>query len=118
MRTDAAPGVWLRLTALAALGGTLAAVVSGAAHLGATHQLFAALVAPPLAALAVGAWLAHRALVPAVLGAGALFAAADTVHLGDPTRWVLERAGRIVATIDREARASGFLFPFERERGS
>jgi heme o synthase len=74
-----APGPWLRLTALLALGGTLLAVISGAAHLGTTHELFAALVAPPLAALAVCAWLAHRALVPAVLGAGALFAAAAAI---------------------------------------
>jgi protoheme IX farnesyltransferase len=73
------PGPWLRLTALLALGGTVLAVVSGAAHLGATHELFAALVAPPLAALVVCAWLAPRALVPAVLGAGALFAAAAAI---------------------------------------
>src|SRR5439155_2877362 len=71
-----APGPWLRLTALAASAGTLLAVVSGAAHLGATHRLLAALVAPPLAALLVSAWLTHRALVPATLSAAALFAAA------------------------------------------
>jgi heme o synthase len=71
-----APGPWLRLTALAAAGGTLVAVVSGLAQLGATHELIAALVAPPLAALVVAAWLAHRSLVPAVLGSAALFAAA------------------------------------------
>jgi protoheme IX farnesyltransferase len=71
-----APGPWLRLTALAASAGTLLAVVSGAAHLGATHRLLAALVAPPLAALLVSAWLTHRALVPATLSAAALFTAA------------------------------------------
>jgi heme o synthase len=75
MRT-VAPGLWLRSTALAAAAGTLLAVVSGAAHLGATHRLIAALVAPPLAALLVSAWLAHRELVPGVLAAAALFAAA------------------------------------------
>jgi heme o synthase len=73
------PGPWLRLTALVAAGGTVVAVVSGAAHLGATHRLLAALVAPPLAALLVCAWLAHRSLVPAVLGSAALFAAAAAV---------------------------------------
>jgi protoheme IX farnesyltransferase len=77
------PGPWLRLTALVAVGGTVLAVVSGAAHLGTTHRLLAALVAPPLAALAVSAWLAHRALVPAVLGAGALFAAAAAIPGSD-----------------------------------
>ena len=74
-----APGPWLRLTALVAAGGTVLAVVSGAAHLGTTHRLLAALVAPPLAALLVCAWLAHRSLVPAVLGSAALFAAAAAV---------------------------------------
>jgi len=73
------PGPWLRLTALVAAGGTVLAVVSGAAHLGTTHRLLAALVAPPLAALLVCAWLAHRSLVPAVLGSAALFAAAAAV---------------------------------------
>ncbi len=74
--TGVAPGPWLRLTALIAAAGTVLAVVSGASHLGATHQLLAALVAPPLAALLVGAWLAHRNLVPGVLAASAFFTAA------------------------------------------
>ena len=74
-----APGPWLRMTALVAAGGTVLAVVSGVAHLGTTHRVLAALVAPPLAALLVSAWLAHRRLAPAVLGSGALFAAAAAV---------------------------------------
>jgi protoheme IX farnesyltransferase len=78
--TGVAPGPWLRLCALAASAGTLLAVVSGAAHLGTTHRLLAALVAPPLAALLVAAWLAHRELVPGVLGASALFTAAAAVR--------------------------------------
>jgi len=77
--TGTSPGPWLRLTALLAAGGTLVAVVSGATGAGAAHRVLAALVAPPLAALVVSAWLAHRALVPAVLGASALFAAAAAV---------------------------------------
>jgi heme o synthase len=77
--TGIAPGPWLRLTALVASAGTLLAVVSGALHLGTTHQLLAALVAPPLAALLVGAWLAHRELVPGVLAASAFFTAAAAV---------------------------------------
>jgi len=60
---------------LAHAHGTLLAVVSGAAHLGTTHRLLAALVAPPLAALLISAWLAHRELVPAVLASSALFTA-------------------------------------------
>jgi heme o synthase len=71
--TRVAPGPWLRLCALLAAGGTLVAVVSGAAHLGGTHRVLAALVAPPLCALLVAAWLAHRELVPPVLASAALF---------------------------------------------
>jgi protoheme IX farnesyltransferase len=74
------PGPWLRLCALVASAGTLLAVISGAAHLGTTHELLAALVAPPLAALVVAAWLAHRELVPSVLAATALFVAAAAVR--------------------------------------
>ena len=74
--TGTAAGPWLRATALAAAAGTLLAVVSGAAGLGTAHRLLAALVAPPLAALLVAAWLAHRELVPGVLAASAFFAAA------------------------------------------
>jgi heme o synthase len=74
--TGAAPGPWLRVSALVAAAGTVLAVASGASHLGTTHRLLAALVAPPLAALVVTAWWAHRRLVPGALAASALFAAA------------------------------------------
>jgi len=77
--TGVAPGPWLRLSALVAAGGTLLAVVSGASGLGTTHRLLAALVAPPLAALVVSAWFAHRRLVAPSLAAAALFAAAAAV---------------------------------------
>jgi heme o synthase len=77
--TGIAPGPWLRLSALVAAGGTVLAVVSGAAGLGTAHRLLAALVAPPLAALVVAAWLAHRRLVAPALVAAALFAAAAAV---------------------------------------
>jgi len=77
--TGVAPGPWLRLSALVAAGGTVLAVVSGAAGLGTTHRLLAAVVAPPLAALVVSAWFAHRRLVAPSLAAAALFAAAAAV---------------------------------------
>jgi len=83
VRTELAPGPWLRLTSLVAAGGTVLAVVSGAAGLDTAHRLLAAFVAPPLAALVVAAWLAHRRLVPAVLAASALFAAAAALPGGD-----------------------------------
>ena len=74
--SSVAPGPWLRVCAIVAAAGAVLAVVSGAEHLGTAHRLLAALVAPPLAALLVSAWLAHRRLVPAVLASSALFAAA------------------------------------------
>jgi protoheme IX farnesyltransferase len=79
VNTEIAPGPWLRLAALVAAGGTVLAVVSGAAGLGTAHRLLAALVAPPLAALVISAWYAHRRLVAPALAAAALFAAAAAV---------------------------------------
>src|SRR6476620_2757382 len=78
---------WLRLCALAASGATRLAVVSGAASLGAAHQLLSALALPPLVAVAVAAWLGHRELVVPSLVAIGLFGAAALltapgVHLG------------------------------------
>jgi heme o synthase len=67
---------WLRLCALAAAGATLLAVISGAASLGAAHQLLSALALPPLVAVAVAAWLGHRELVVPSLVAIGLFGAA------------------------------------------
>ena len=68
-----APGPWLRLTALGAAAATLLAVVSGASHLGAAHQVLAALAGPPLVALLVAGWTAHRRLVAPTLVAGVAF---------------------------------------------
>jgi heme o synthase len=77
------PGPWLRLSALVAAGGTVLAIVSGAENLGTAHRLLAALVVPPLAALVISAWLAHRRLVAPALPAAALFAAAAAVPGSD-----------------------------------
>jgi heme o synthase len=73
------PGPWLRLTALAAAFATLLAVISGAASLGAAHRLLAALALPPLLALVVAAWIAHRRLIVPAVGALVLFGAAALV---------------------------------------
>jgi heme o synthase len=78
---------WLRLCALTASAATLLAVVSGAASLGAAHELLSALALPPLVAVAVAAWLGHRALFVPSLIAIALFGAAALltapgIHLG------------------------------------
>src|SRR3954471_993077 len=68
---------WLRVCALFATAATLLAVVSGAASLGAAHELLSALALPPLVAVAVAAWLGHRELfVPSLVAIGLFGAAA------------------------------------------
>jgi heme o synthase len=80
VRSDAVtPGPWLRLTALCAAAATLVAVVSGTLGPEAAHSLLSALALPPLAALAVAAWVAHRRLLPATGVALAFFGAAAAV---------------------------------------
>src|SRR6478752_2748812 len=68
-----APSPWLRLTALGASAATLLAVISGAASLGAAHQLLSALALPPLVAVLVAAVLEHRRLVAPAVVSIALF---------------------------------------------
>jgi protoheme IX farnesyltransferase len=75
----ASPSPWLRLTALGASAATLLAVISGAASLGAAHQLLSALALPPLAAVATAAWVGHRRLLVPALVAAALFGAAALI---------------------------------------
>jgi protoheme IX farnesyltransferase len=79
---SAAPGPWLRLTALAGAHATLLAVVTGAAGLHAAHRLLAAVAVPPLLAVVVAAWIAHRRLLPVSVVALGLFGVATviTVH--------------------------------------
>jgi protoheme IX farnesyltransferase len=77
---------WLRLAALGASAATLVAVISGAASLGAAHQLLSALALPPLVAVLLAAWLGHQRLVAPALVSIVLFGAAalitvDGLHL-------------------------------------
>jgi heme o synthase len=69
-------GLWGRLTALLAVGGTGLAVVSGAAGWDTAHRVFAGIAVPPLAALAATAWVSARPLLRPSLAALALFALA------------------------------------------
>jgi protoheme IX farnesyltransferase len=62
-----------------ASAATLLAVVSGATSLGAAHELLSALALPPLVAIAVAAWLAHRWLVAPTLLAMFLFGTAALI---------------------------------------
>ena len=75
----ARPGPWLRLAALFAASATLLAVISGAASFDAAHRLLAALAVPPLVALVVAAWFAHRRLLVPPGAALVLFGAAALV---------------------------------------
>jgi hypothetical protein len=60
-------GIWMRLAALCAVGGTGLAVVSGAAGWGTAHRVLAAIALPPIAAHVAAAWnTARRLLVPTV----------------------------------------------------
>jgi heme o synthase len=73
------PSPWLRLSALVASAATLVAVISGAASLGAAHELLSALALPPLVAVLVAARLGHRRLIAPTLIASALFGVAALV---------------------------------------
>ena len=88
------PGPWLQLAALAAVAGTLLAVVSGTAGFG--HEEISALAVPPLVAVAVAGWTAHRRLLWPSLVALALFGAAAAVT-GDVLH-VLLASGALAAT--------------------
>ena len=85
------PGPWLRLTALGAAAGALVAVVSGTVG-GDVHRAASALAVPPLVALIVAAWVAHRQLLPASVVALVLFGAAAAVT--QPVLHVDPRLGR------------------------
>ena len=76
MTSTATPGVALRLTAAAGAVASLLAVVSGATGAGAPHRELAALALPPLLALVLAAWFAHRRLLAPALVALLLFVAA------------------------------------------
>jgi heme o synthase len=82
----AAPGRWLRLTALAASAACLLAVVSGAWGGAAPHRLLAVLGLPPLVALVAAALAAHpplrvRSLLALGLYGAAALAGGHPVHL-------------------------------------
>ena len=76
MRTEDAPGLALRLTALAAAGAALLAVVSGTLGGGMPHKVLAALALPPLLALVIAAAAAHRRLLAPAVTSLMLFLAA------------------------------------------
>ncbi|MGZ8795350.1 MAG: heme o synthase [Gaiellaceae bacterium] len=72
------PGPWLRLTALGGAAGALIAVLSGTVG-GDVHRAASAVAVPPLVALVVAAWVAHRRLLPSSAAALGLFGLAAAV---------------------------------------
>ena len=95
--TSSAPGPWLRLTALLGVAGTALAVASGTA--GIAHNVVSALAAPPLAALVVAAWWAHRQLLPSSLAALALFGAAAALTAANGLHVALASAALAAAAL-------------------
>jgi protoheme IX farnesyltransferase len=77
--SELTPGPWLRLTAVGAAAATLVAVVSGTVGPGTGHSVLSALAVPPLVALAIAAWVAHRRLLVPAVSALVLFGAAALV---------------------------------------
>src|SRR3990172_12436087 len=76
MRASAAPGPWLRLSALAGVGATALVVASASLELGRPHWGFALAALPPLVAVAIAAYLSYRPLLPAAGAALLLLLAA------------------------------------------
>ncbi|HKI93277.1 MAG TPA: heme o synthase [Gaiellaceae bacterium] len=112
LRTDAAPGLWLRACALAVALAALLAVVSGAAGAGSAHRVLAALAGPPLAALLLAAFISHRRLVAPAAATGAFLLAAALATSG-PAHVVLAAlalaasAALAVATLRGESVPTG-----------
>ena len=84
MTSSSRPGFWLQLAAIAGVAATVLAVVSGTIGVG--HDAVSALAVPPLAAVAVAAWWAHRRLLaPSVLAlvffGAAAAVTADALHV-------------------------------------
>jgi heme o synthase len=78
------PGPWLRLTALGAAAAVGLVVASGSLGLGLTHRALALAALPPLVAVVVAAWAAHRRLLVPAAAALVLFALAMVTWWSTP----------------------------------
>jgi protoheme IX farnesyltransferase len=103
LRTDAAPGLFLRVCALAVAAASLVAVVTGASGAGTAHRVVAALAGPPLAALLLAAVVSHRRLVAPAVTTGALLLGAalspSAAHLATAALALAAAAGLAAATL-------------------
>jgi protoheme IX farnesyltransferase len=76
MGASVRPGPWLRLTAVGAAVATGLVVASGSLGASFSHRALVLLALPPLVALVVAAWAAHRRLLPYATAALGLFGVA------------------------------------------
>ena len=76
------PGPWLRLCGLTATAAAAATVASGS--LGLAHRALAVIALPPLVAMVVASWTAHRPLLPWTAAALGSFAVAIATWWAGP----------------------------------
>ena len=81
------PGPWLRLCALAGAAASVLVVASG--EVGLAHRALALAALPPLTAVVVAAWVAHRRLLPAAAASLLLFAGAVATWWSRPLHLAL-----------------------------
>ena len=114
MATDLAPGPWLRLCALA--GAVAAVLVVASGSLGLAHRALALAALPPLAALVVAAWVAHRRLLPPASASLVLFAAAIGTWWARPLHLALAALALAASVLTAAATFRGNRVPAARWR--
>jgi protoheme IX farnesyltransferase len=113
MNADAVtPGPWLRLTALAAAGATGLVVASGALGAGFPHRGLALVALPPLVALVVAAFVAHRRLLVPAGGALGLFVVAMATWWSEPVHVTFAALAFAAALVTTAATARGQAAPW------
>ena len=100
--SDAHPGLWLRLTALGAAAATGLAAASG--ELGIAHRALVLAALPPLVALVVAAWTAHRPLLVPAGSALGLFLGATVTWWSGSVHVALAALAFAAALVGRPAR--------------
>ena len=95
--SDAAPGAWLRLCALAASAAAALAVASGS--LGLAHRVLTVVALPPMVALVAAAWLSHRRLVAPSAATLVVFLAASATWWAGGAHVALAAAALALALV-------------------
>ena len=95
--SDAAPGAWLRLCALAASAAAALAVASGS--LGLAHRVLTVVALPPMVALVAAAWLSHRRLLAPSAATLVVFLAASATWWAGGAHVALAAAALALALV-------------------